>query len=347
MNQIVVDTDDLAPVKPMIFDHWATWYATNKTALKAGGERELYAIKHLRRFFGTYLLTNITVHTLAEYHTWRLTVPHIIDHFGGKNGPRRVMPLPEPATVNREVTVLKEMLKAAVPVYLKASPLTGEAFLPTTEVVSRLMTEDERDRLLAALDPDDRAIFLIGDDALPRFSDILDLRKQDYTIDADGRHWLQIVHPKTRKPYPVQLSDKVIAALAALPVTTSDYLFPRRRTSKKKSTRRQVVATHLRRVANRVGVPWGRKGGGNTFHWATRMTGATRMIDQGGEGVVDAVAQMGGWKNAFMLLQRYKKTKAADLNAIVDRLNKAEAEKTAKADATAQKQTKKRKGRAA
>jgi hypothetical protein len=53
----------------------------------------------------------------------------------------------------------------------------------------------------------------------------------------------------------------------------------------------------------KAGVPYGRAAGGLTFHWATRRTGATRMltrrIDPG------TVQKVGRWKTAAVVLRIY------------------------------------------
>jgi len=300
-----------------------------------GAERERDILKHILRFCAAKHLTElteITTETLKEYETWRKTVPYVIAHSGGPHGKPRTLPPPKPVTINRETAVLKQMLVAAVPTYLEKSPLEDAPFLEWVDPVPRLMSDAERVRLLAALDsPWDRAIFLIGYEGLVRLTNILDFKKTDREYGAAGHQWLCVREPKNNRPYKIKLSKVIIKALDALPPNATEYLFPQRRGAELERNRRGAFATMLRRAAARARVPWGRKHGGNVFHWATRTTGATRMVDQGGEGVLKAVAQMGGWKNTFMLEKTYHLVKAADLDAIVDRLNTDNAQKAKQA----------------
>lgn len=336
--------------KPAIaITDFAQWFRDNVVVHHGGAERERDILKHILRFCAVKhltALTQITTETLKEYETWRTTVPYVIAHFGGPNGKPRTMPPPKPVTINRETAVLKQMLVAAVPTYLEKSPLEDAPFLDCVDAVPRLMSDAERERLLGALDtPWDRAIFLIGYEGLVRLTNILDFKKTDREYGAAGHQWLCVREPKNNRPYKIKLSKVIITALDALPPNATEYLFPQRRGAELERNRRGAFATMLRRAAARAHVPWGRKRGGNVFHWATRTTGATRMVDQGGEGVLKAVAQMGGWKNTFMLEKTYHLVKATDLDAIVDRLNTDNAQKAKRARQDAAKAAKTGQGR--
>jgi len=324
--------DATATVRPAIaITAFAQWFNDNILEHRDGVERDRLALKHVVRFCAAKKLvelTEITADHLPEYASWRKKHPTVIAHFGGKNGKPRTLKPPLHRTINRETAVFKSMLMAAVPTYLAASPLAGKPFLDYTPAVPRMLTDAERARLLPALPHDwDRAIFLIGYEGLVRLTNILDMKKTDREKDLDGKQWLWIRNPKMDTPYKIQLSKAIIDALDALPVNASEYLFPQRRGAQLERNRRGAFATMLRRAAGRVRVPWGQKRGGTVFHWATRTTGMTRMIDQGGEGVIKAVAQMGNWKNAETPLGIYYQVKPKDLDAIVERLNKDNAQK--------------------
>ena len=72
----------------------------------------------------------------------------------------------------------------------------------------------------------------------------------------------------------------------------------RRRQGASQAARRKAVADGLKRACVTVGVPYGRPARGVTFHWSTRRTGATRMIQRGGEKAIAVVQRIGNWKAA-------------------------------------------------
>lgn len=318
MAEHATNQHGLGPRPAVTFATFAKWYDTNVVARHKGAGRERQILPGLIRYFGKSLLTEIDKKAVIEWRTHRLTTPTVVEHFGGPKGKRRVLPAPSPRTVNRETTVLKQVLAAAVPEYLTASPITRLPNLKYTKPLKREMTPDEEAKLLAALrNPADRAIFLIAVDMLVRLGDIIDLR----TRDDHGTH-LEICDPKQR-PYPVPFSPRVRAALDALPSTAGDYLFPHRRTAETIEERSHAFGTMIRRAARRAGVPWGKKAGGNTFHWGTRRTGATRLLRDGVDPGV--VAAIGGWKDPTMLLKEYQAVTLADMQAGIARLHAAPA----------------------
>jgi hypothetical protein len=110
------------------------------------------------------LLDEIDRDLTLEWRAKRRATSRVIEHFGGPHGPRRVMPAPCARTVNREMDPL-QILAAAVPKYLKQSPIRG---LPDLDVISpkrRIPTERDEARLLPYLASDDRGIMLCGLDS--------------------------------------------------------------------------------------------------------------------------------------------------------------------------------------
>jgi integrase len=321
---------------PIRFAAFATWYAENVIAHREGAARDLGILRrHLMKFFGRMQLHEIRASHLADYATWRKHAPTVIEHFGGPAGKRRTLKAPCHNTINRETDVLKQILAGAVPEHLEASPLVGVAKLNTTDrpIVRRRMTEPEHDRILAKLaTPWDRAIWLIMAHTLARLSSVLDLKKTDHEVDpATGRHTLTFSKPKGGKPYTVPATQEIVHALEALPVTAGEYLFPQRRGGETAHTRRTGLAHAIQRAAQAAGVRWGRAKGGNTIHWGTRSSGVTRMLEQGGEGVIGAVVKMGGWANSDMVLEIYNQTHDSHLIDIVRRQDRADAEKARRA----------------
>lgn len=280
---------------------------------------------------------------LPDHVSHYVTAPNVAGYFACAHGGfwtavgtpelgTRTLPRPTPQTVNREVALLKQMLAAAVPTYLDASPLKGMADLPTTPPIRRTMSREEEAAVLEQLSPVDRAILLCGLDGLIRMGDILDLLKEHDRGDS-----LAVVDPKNRRPRLVPVSARLRAALDALPASDSKYLFPSRRRASTAAARRNGVAQALERACARAGVPYGRAANGLTFHWSTRRTGATRMIRKGGDRVVAVVQQVGGWENPDVLLAIYQEVSAADMRQAVESVSADDSQSTRSPDELSQK----------
>ncbi len=229
--------------------------------------------------------------------------------------PVRVLPPPSARTVNREVDLLQQILAAGVPKYYAVSPLAGLADLDVTPPVRRTMHPDEERRVLAALEPVDRAILLMGLDTLTRLGDILDLQRTD-----DHGETITVRDPKSGSPHTVPVSTRLRAALDAVPIDPRHptWYFPVRRRGRTEHARRRTIARALARACHRADVPYGRARHGLTFHWATRRTGATRMIRAGGDKVLATVQRIGDWKTLDVLTGIYQEVVTEDMRAAVE-----------------------------
>jgi hypothetical protein len=249
------------------------------------------------RFFGTDPLTVIDPARVREYQTWRLDTGTRI---AAKRRTKARTVYPSESTVNREVDLLKAILQSAVPKHLTVSPIYGMKRLRTTTPRRRLMTDDEEARLLAVMAADDKALFLIARDSLVRLSDVLDVK---WTDRRGTTIW--IADPKTGGGFEAPLSARTRAALKHVTRGKSPYIFARRRAGETARARRAVVRKMLERYCHRTTpkIPYGRDRGGLTFHWATRRTGATRMLVGG----VDpgTVQKVGHWKRPDVVLSIY------------------------------------------
>ena len=173
MHEIAARVHRLRVEQPAIrFSKYADLYARDVLPHHKGHERDRELLQALRRGFGDELLQTIDRDRVRTWMTARRATVSA-------------------RTVNREVDLLKAMLRDAVPKYLDASPLVGMRRLKVVPPKRRLLTPAEERRLLAELRPDDKAIVLMGLDTLCRLTDILDLRRED----DDGR-WLYIRDPK-------------------------------------------------------------------------------------------------------------------------------------------------------
>lgn len=278
----------------ILFSAWADWWSTNTMPEHRGAWREAQMVKTLRATFDAVPLSELTRDRVIEWRTVR----------------RQAV---SARTVNREIDVLKSMLRDAVPTHLSASPLVGMKRLPIVKPKRHLMTPAEELKLLPQLAADDRAIFLMGLDALLRLGDILDLRRDD-----DHGRSLYIRDPKDPKqsqPFEVPVSKRLRVALNAVPATDSPYYFPRRRRAETEDGRRMVIRSALANACRKAGIKYGRDGG-IVFHWSTRRTGASRMIQRNVD--IKTVQAVGHWKHPEVVLEIYAEATTAAMRRAVE-----------------------------
>lgn len=296
MNELAAQVHHLPrPRTAVRFATYAEIYRTDTIAHHRGAVRERQLLTALLKFFRADLVTAIDRDRVKAYYTFRRATASA-------------------RTTNREVDLLKSMLRDAVPKYLTASPIVGLAKLPVVAPKRRLLSPGEERRLLPKLDVDDRAIFLTGLDTLVRLGDILDLRRED-----DHGRTLYIRDPKDPQqatPYEVPISKRLRLALNAVPKTDSAYYFPRRRQAASDEGRRMVVRTALKRACLAAGLVYGRKRGGITFHWGTRRTGASRMIQRNVD--IKTVQAVGHWKHPDVVLEIYAEATTAAMRRAVE-----------------------------
>jgi len=297
MNEIAARVHRMPVAPPAIrFSTYATIYARDVLPHQRGAERAQELLKALQTGFGDELLSTIDRDRTRQYMTARRAAVSA-------------------NTVNREVDLLKAMLRDAAPKYLDASPLVGMKRLSVVTPKRRLMTFTEERKLLAATSQIGahrgrlmRALLINGVDSLVRLMDLLDLKRSD----RRGR-WIYLADPKTGEPCEVALSVRGARALDQIP-HSGEYYFQGFRGAKVERDRRARVNHLLKRLCALAGVPYGRKQGGITFHWATRRTGATRMLINK-RVPLPAVQRQGTWKNPDVLLQIYAE---ADRKSMLD-----------------------------
>jgi integrase len=289
------DAHGLTPKAIIAFSTYATWYEQHAIVTHSSRAREASMLRRLRAHFKATPLHQIDRPAVLEWRTVRLTEV-------------------APATVDRELDVLKSLLASAVPKYLTASPIAGlKRHRDTVQAKKRrprVLTLAEEQRMLAhATDPRDRALILLALDTLMRLSDVKALRR-----DRDYGAYLHVEAPKV-DPYDVPVSRRLRRALDRLPCT-GPYFFPKRWQGRSGAISVNTVWRIFRRLCEAAHIPVGRKNRGVTFH-SLRHTGTTRMLEQGVNPL--AVMEIGGWKELRQLV-RYGRaseaTKQAAVNAI-------------------------------
>jgi integrase len=289
------DAHGLSPKPTTTLTAYATWYEQHAIVTHASRTREASVLGRLRAWFGTTPLHQVDKDAVLEWRTARLTQV-------------------APATVDRELDVLKSLLASAVPKYLVASPIVGlrrhRDTVQSKKRRPRILTLEEERRLLRhARDPQARALLLLALDTLMRLSDVKALRR-----DRDYGAYLHVEAPKV-DPYDVPVSRRLRVALDRLP-TEGPYFFPKRWGGRPGAISVNTVWRIFRRLCDAAKVPVGRKVRGVTFH-SLRHTGTTRMLEQGVNPL--AVMEIGGWKELRQLV-RYgrasEETKQQAVNAI-------------------------------
>ena len=280
------------PRRPVItFAAFADWYADHHAAHHRGHVREQSMVRQLQVYFDRFdTLTHVTADVVKEWMTWR---KHTV----------------APGTVNRELDVLKAMLKAAAPKYLAASPIAGVRRFRVEEHEPRVLTHDEEQRLLIAAGPEDKAWLLVALDTLLRLSNVVLLKWPQVKLSQG------VIIPLNAKVKhdAVPITLRMRQALNQLTVTT-DWVFPSFHTSPKPTAAKNRAMRRFDDLCQLAGVPHGRKAGGVTFH-CLRHTGATRALQNGAS--VRTVMKLGGWKDETSVM-RYVHAADSDVRAAAE-----------------------------
>ncbi len=264
--------------RPTFAEH-ARWFRTHVLPRHKGQTREAEILTRLEAHFGKHPLSAVTADAVREWQTARLE-----DVSAG--------------TVNRETDVLKSVLQSAVPRAFPVSPLAKMKRLRTPDYVPTLLTRAQERQLLQELREPYRTILLIGLDGLVRLGSILDLEWRRVAKDH-----LTIVNPKNGTMYRVPTTRRVTRALAAQPRTNA-WVFPTLQPLEGRDRNRNVRKALERACARcEPPIPWTKAASGLTFHGATRHTGASRAINDGGANL-RTVQELGSWKDIRML-ERY------------------------------------------
>jgi len=263
------------------FAKFSAWYETHHTARHRGDTQERLVLARLRTFFGTLRLADIKRSTAQEYITERMTTVSA-------------------GTVRRELGVLKAMLSLAVGEYVEYNPLVGMKLPRIIKAPKRTLGAKEEPAFLAALDDDEiRDLYLVGVGTLLRQSNLLNLRRREYT-----RTHLTLEDSKTG-PYrvpitkPTELQTRAAAVLKRrLPASPDGFFFPqwqaRFAAAADRGHPRGPFLRIVKRAAQAADIPWGLKQHGIVWHTATRASGATRLLRDYGVDI-RTVQLMGNW----------------------------------------------------
>ncbi len=287
-------TAGLAVRRPIIsFATFAAWYREHHAAHHRGAEREHSMVRQLCTSFDRF--DSIALITADVVKEWMTARKHQVC----------------PNTVNRELDVLKAMLKAAAPKYLAASPIVGVRRFRVEEQDVRVLTHDEERRLLAVAGPEDRAWLIMAIDTLLRLSNVVFLRWAQVKA-----HDIVPLNAKVKHDG-VPISTRLHDALGQIS-HSSEWVFPSFHGSGKPTAAKNAAIRRFHDLCQLAVVPHGRKAGGVTFH-CLRHTGATRALQ--GRASVRTVMKLGGWRDESSVM-RYVHAADSDVRAAAESIAK-------------------------
>jgi len=285
----------LPTAKPVIsFADFADWYADHIAAHHRGASKERSMLTRLCNWFDRYAsIADIDADGVREWMTAR----------------KRTV---APATVNRELDVLKLVLAAAVPKYLDKSPIAGLRRFRIDETEPRVLTHDEERRLLVAAGPEDQAWLIMAIDTLLRLSNVVNLKW------AQVKRAQKVIIPLNAKVShdAVPITDRLEKALARLQ-PSNEWVFPSFHRRDKGTAAKNRAIRQFDALCQRAGVPHGRQAHGVTFH-CLRHTGATRALQNGYS--VRTVMKLGGWKDERSVM-RYVHAADSDVRAAAESIS--------------------------
>lgn len=283
----------VSPDKPIIsFSEWATWYETHVSAHMRGADRVRSMLKTLRAAF-THI-DSIAELDATSVEEWKTT---------------RKRQGVAPATVNRELDVLKALMNKAVPKYLERSPLGTVRRFRIPEAEPRVLTVEEEDRLLAIASDDERAWVTLALDTLLRLSNVVHLK------------WPQVrFREQVIVPLNAKISHDGVPITARLKIALqqldrdSEYVFPQYHDGKGPTAAKNEMIRAFDALCQKARIPHGRGNHGVTFH-CLRHTGATRALQKGAS--IRTVMKLGGWKDERSVI-RYTHATDADVRTAAE-----------------------------
>jgi integrase len=199
--------------KLVVEDAWKAYQPISKRNNDTWQSEEGRA-KHLTRHLGQKLAAGLTVKDVDEYRTKRLAET------------TRRKKAPSPASLDREVELLKRMLNYAVSCgSLLSNPLAAVKLLRKPNVRRSVLDDAAFEKLLAAAESQLKPIILVAYDTGMRLREVLGLRWSHVNLKL-GVIKLGAEDTKTEEPRTVFLTKRVRARLEVQPRhIKSDWVF--------------------------------------------------------------------------------------------------------------------------
>ena len=213
---------------------YAKWVETNNKS----PHRKLRMLKGLIPYFGDKYLHEITTWFIEKYRHERRTENH--------KSPDKPI---KPATLNREIALLKHMFTKAIEWgFLKENPAKPVKLLKENNRRLRFLSEDEIDRLLTNCSGYLRDIVLLALNTGMRKGEIFNLKWQDIDLD------LKMIHVADSKNYEardIPMNDIVYETLKALRDKSGggqEYVFVNPKTGRPYDDLKRSFKTALKRA---------------------------------------------------------------------------------------------------
>jgi integrase len=177
----------------------------------------------------------------------------------------------KPATVNREVALLKHMFNLAIQwEYTLDNPTRGVKLLREDNIVERILSPEEEERLLAGAHPGLKPVLITALNTGMRLGELLSLTWADVDL---SRRLITVRHTKNGRMRRLPINDGLLETLKTLHRKSckAEYVFCSRRT---KGDGRKSVRTTFETAIRRAGI------GKLRFH-DLRHTFATRLVAAG------------------------------------------------------------------
>ena len=230
-GEIVQERFQLAKMKHIRFDIFAKQYMDCAKTDKRSWERDERLLKKLTPFFGDRVLNDISPFLIESYKKKRLEEV-------------------KPATVNREIALLKHMYNLAIR-WRKAShnPMMDVRLLREEPFQERVLSPEEITKILAACTEYSRPVVLAAIHTGMRLGEILSLRWRQ--VDLKQRV-ITLTHTKNGRLRKVPINDTLFETLKALKEKNgSEFVYTYNRTGKPV----QKFQTAWLAALRRAGVP--------------------------------------------------------------------------------------------
>jgi len=186
------------------FKEFVEEYLAYVKSYKKSYRRDEIYVDHFRRFFGKYLISEISPLLIERYKQKRL---------------KEV----KPATVNRELSSLRHIFNMAIKWgRLKTNPIGNVKFLKEEKLPLRVLSENEMNRLLEECSPWLRSIVFTALNTGMRMGEILGLEWRHVDLDLGI---ITVERSKSKEFRNIPLNEGMMELLRTLP-RKSSYVFP-------------------------------------------------------------------------------------------------------------------------
>lgn len=188
---------DRKKIPKIRFEDFATEYLEYSEANKKNYSRERYTMRHLLNAFGDRCLGEITIWQIEQYKARRCS-------------------LVAPATVNRELTLLKHMFTKGIEwEKARTNPVKAVKHLREANTRVRFLTDEEETRLLAECPDNLRALVIAALHTGFRRGELLSLRWRDADF-LNGLVTVEAAYTKNGERRTVPMSQTLRAVLDGL-----------------------------------------------------------------------------------------------------------------------------------